>query len=156
MSQLHIEADGVTKAPPEVVWSLIGDANAYSVWGPWDASGYGDPNDKSTNEVGPIRWYRSGRTTTVERVTEIDSGRRMVYTVVKGIPVRNYRAEVTLTPSGGGTRIHWAATWDKTLVGRLVQRALRKFYPKVLSQLVIAADECAPSHPQGGGLMQRD
>jgi hypothetical protein len=45
-------------------------------------------------------------TATVEKVLEAERGRRQVYTVVKGIPVRNYRAEVTLSPTGEGTRIH--------------------------------------------------
>jgi hypothetical protein len=38
--------------------------------------------------------------------------------------VRNYRAEVTLTPSPGGTLIRWGASWDRTIMGRLARRAL--------------------------------
>jgi uncharacterized protein YndB with AHSA1/START domain len=140
MTQLSVAAEGEARANPEVVWALIEDANAYARWGPWDDSGYQDSDAGATRGVGSIRWYRSGRTTTVEEVLEIEAGRRMVYTVIGGIPVRNYRAEVTLSPSNGGTHILWAATWDKTMVGRLVQRALRKFYPKVLEQLVAASE----------------
>jgi Polyketide cyclase / dehydrase and lipid transport len=70
-----------------------------------------------------------GRTRTVEQVLAADSPRRLVYTVVKGIPVRNYRAEVTLTAAGDGTHIRWAATWDRTLGGRIVHRKLRTLYP---------------------------
>ena len=44
--------------------------------------------------AGVIRWMRYGRTTTVEKVLASEPARRLVYTVVKGIPVRNYvRAE---------------------------------------------------------------
>src|SRR6185437_10484046 len=39
-------------------------------------------------------------------------GAAAVYTVVAGIPVRNYRADVTLTPDGDGTHIRWEASWD--------------------------------------------
>lgn len=87
-----------------------------------------------------MRWFRYGRTTSVERVLEVDEGRRLAYTVIRGIPVRNYRAEVTLTPTAHGTRVHWAATWDKTLTGRLVQRKLRTVYPEIVTRLVAAAD----------------
>lgn len=63
--------------------------------------------------------------------------------MVSGLPVKNYRAEVTLTPtSGGGTTIRWAASWDKTLMGGLVRRKLAQIYP----EMVAAADQqVAPS-----------
>jgi len=73
-------------------------------------------------------------------VLEAENGRRMVYTVLKGIPVRNYRAEVTLMPAARGTRIRWAADWDRTLAGRIVHRKLRSIYPEIVDHLVAAAD----------------
>ena len=83
---------------------------------------------------------RYGRTTTVEKVLEADPARRLVYTVVKGIPVRNYRAEVTLPPEGEGTRIRWSASWDRTLPGRIVHRKLRTMYPDIVGRLIAAAE----------------
>jgi len=83
---------------------------------------------------------RYRRTKTVERILELEEGRRIVYTVVRGIPVRNYRAEVLLTPEGAGSRIDWRATWDRTLAGRLVRRKLVLFYPEMVAQLVLAAE----------------
>ena len=88
---------------------------------------------------------RYGRTTTVERVVESAPARRLVYTVVKGLPVRNYRAEVTLTPEGKGTHIRWSASWDRTLPGRIVHRRLSAIYPRVVSLLIAAADRKAPA-----------
>jgi uncharacterized protein YndB with AHSA1/START domain len=140
MDKLEVAAEGEARVNPEVVWALVNDPDAYAKWGPWDDGGYEDRTSESADGVGSIRWYRSGRTTSVEKILEVDDGRRLVYTVVKGIPVRNYRAEVTLTPTDVGTRVRWAATWDKTMTGRIVQRALRKFYPKMMEQLVAAAE----------------
>jgi len=62
---------------------------------------------------------------------------------VGGIPVRHYRAEVTLAPAPGGTRIRWAASWDRTLAGRLVHRSLRVTYPRIVADLARAAEEQA-------------
>jgi hypothetical protein len=64
--------------------------------------------------------------------------------------VKNYRADVTLTPtSAGGTTIRWAASWDKTLMGGLVRRKLAQIYPEVVAALVAAADQqVAPSTRQ--------
>ena len=53
---------------------------------------------------------------------------------------------MTLTPSPwGGVSIHWSATWDDTLLGKMVRRSLRKVYPEVVGALVAAADDHAPS-----------
>jgi uncharacterized protein YndB with AHSA1/START domain len=143
VGQLSVEAEAVTQAPPEAVWTLLADADRYSQWGPWQASGYLSSGDFSSGDsagVGAVRWMQLGRTRTVEQVLAADRGRRLVYTKIKGIPVRSYRAEVTLTPAGQGTRIRWAATWDRTLGGRIVHRTLRTLYPAMMTQLVSAAD----------------
>ena len=141
--QLHVEAEGVSRATPEAVWSLVADATTFSQWGPWDASGYERPGVDSPGGVGAVQRLRSGRTTSREQIVEVDVGRRLVYTVIGGIPVRNYRGEVTLAPTAGGTHIRWAATWDRSLLGRLVQRKLRSFYPDMMVRLVAAADRGA-------------
>jgi uncharacterized protein YndB with AHSA1/START domain len=84
--------------------------------------------------------------TTVERVEEVDQGRRIVYTVVGGgMPVRGYQGEVTLTPAPEGTRVSWTASWDRTLRGRLAWRGMRDFLPGMLTSLTAAADREAHS-----------
>ena len=141
MSQLRVEAEGTTRADPGIVWSLVADANTYSRWGPWNDGGYRPPA-VGPSRRGSVQWFRYGRrTTSVEEILEVEEPRRVVYTVVSGLPVKNYRAEVTLTPTpSGGTSIRWAATWDKTFLGRVVGRRLQQIYPEVVSALVAAAD----------------
>ena len=143
MTQLHVEAEGVAQAPPEAMWELVANANRYSEWGPWSASGYENLGAQAPDGAGVIRWMQHGRTTTVEKVLESERPRRLVYTVVKGIPVRNYRAEVTLSPAGEGTHIRWAASWDRTLLGRVVHSRLRAIYPDAVSRLIAAAERSA-------------
>ncbi|HLX51909.1 MAG TPA: SRPBCC family protein [Streptosporangiaceae bacterium] len=141
MSQLHVEAEGVTGADPEVVWALVADANSYSSWGPWSDGGY-QPASEGPSRKGSVQWFRYGRrTTSVEEILEADESRRLVYTVVRGLPVRNYRAEVTLTPmSPKGTSVRWTATWDGTFMGRMVRRRLQQVYRQVMTALIAAAD----------------
>ena len=143
MAQLRVEAEGVAQAAPEAVWELVANADRYSEWGPWSASGYENLGGQAPDGAGVIRWMRYGRTTTVEKVLESERARRLVYTVVKGIPVRNYRAEVTLSPAGEGTHIRWTASWDRTFPGRIVHRRLRTFYPDAVSRLIAAAERSA-------------
>ena len=39
------------------------------------------------------------------------------YIILKGFPVRHYRADITLTPDGSGTVIGWRASFDTLLPG---------------------------------------
>jgi uncharacterized protein YndB with AHSA1/START domain len=141
VSELHVEAEGRTLAEVGTVWALVADANTYSQWGPWNDGGY-DPPAKGPSRPGSVQWFRFGRrTTSVEKILEVDAPKRIIYTVERGIPVKNYRAEVMLTPNiPSGTSIRWTATWDNTLMGRLVHQKLRAVYRQVMDALVAAAD----------------
>ena len=146
MGTLHVEAEQIAAAAPDHVWALISDATTYPVWGPWSEGAYRSPGDDSPHGPGAVYWLRSSRRyglvrpVSVEKILEIEEGRRLAYTVVGGIPVRNYRAEIVLTPASGGTKICWAASFDQTLAGRLVHRSLRKLYPQVVASLAVAAE----------------
>jgi uncharacterized protein YndB with AHSA1/START domain len=147
VSQLHVEAEQTARAAPEAVWALVCDATRYPEWGPWSAAGYRRPGDNSPRGPGAVQWLTSSHraylryATSVERILEVEEGRRLAYTVIGGIPVRNYRAEVTLTPVEGGTRIRWAGSWDPTLPGRIVLRSLRTVYPEIVAGLAAAAEK---------------
>jgi uncharacterized protein YndB with AHSA1/START domain len=140
MTQLHVEAEGTTRAAPGAIWALLADVESYCRWGPWSTACYESKGDGPAGGVGAVRRLRLGRTTVIEKVEEVDPPRRLVYGVVKGMPVRNYRAEVRITPTGEGARVHWSASWDRTLAGRLVHRQLRSLYPQVVQGLIAAAE----------------
>ena len=146
MSQLQVAAEQTTRATPEAIWALVSDASRYPQWGPWSAGGYQRPGDTSPCGPGAVQWLTSSHraylryATTIEKILEAEEGQRLAYTVIKGIPARNYRGEVTLTPTADGTHVRWAATWDETLGGRIVLRTLRKIYPEIVADLVTAAE----------------
>jgi uncharacterized protein YndB with AHSA1/START domain len=146
VNRLHVEAEATARAAPESVWALVCDATRYPQWGPWSAAEYQRPGEISERGPGAVYRLRSSRRaylrypTTVEKILEVEEGRRLTYAVIGGIPVRNYKAEITVTPTTDGTRIRWAAIWDPTLAGRLVLRGLRKVYPEVVAALAAAAE----------------
>ena len=157
MGNLHVEAEQTTRAAPEFVWALVSDVMTYPRWGPWREAGYQRPGDTSPRGTGAEYWLRSSHRyglsypVTVEKVLDAERGRHLAYAVIGGIPVRNYRADITLEPSAGGTRIHWAASWDRTLAGRLVHRSLRKLYPQIVARLAAEAEKEAAEKQAAAG-----
>jgi uncharacterized protein YndB with AHSA1/START domain len=149
MTRLHVEAERTTKAAPDVIWSLISDAMTYPQWGPWRKAGYRSEGDTSRHGPGAVYWLESSQRywlrypVSVEKIIDAEEGRRLAYTVIKGVPVRNYRAEVTVTPGPDGTHVRWEATWDRTLPGLLVHRSLREVYPRIVANLAAAAEKRA-------------
>jgi uncharacterized protein YndB with AHSA1/START domain len=149
MGHLHVEAEQTAQAAPAIVWALVSDVMTYPRWGPWSEAGYRSPGDASPGGPGAVYWLRSSRRyglrrpVSVEKILDVEEGRRLAYTVIDGIPVRNYRAEITLAPAADGTRIRWAASWDRTLAGRLVERSLRAVYPQIVADLARAAEKQA-------------
>jgi uncharacterized protein YndB with AHSA1/START domain len=140
--RLSVAAEAVSPAATETVWALISDAARYPQWGPWSTAGYRD--DATAHQPGAVYWLRSERrflgryVTTIEQVEEVDEGRRVTYRVIGGMPVRNYHAEILLTPVPGGTRIQWSASWDKTVLGQMALLGLRPFFPRAAAALAKA------------------
>ena len=140
-------AEQVANAAPETVWELVSDAARYPQWGPWIAAGYRRAGDTSPHGPGAVQWLRSSRrvllrhVTMIEKILEVEEGRRLVYTVLGGLPVRDYLGEVTLTPVAGGTRIRWVANWDDTFRGGIVHRGLREAFPQIVADLAAAAEK---------------
>ena len=105
MDKLHVEAEQTARAEPAIVWALISDVMTYPRWGPWSEAGYRRPGDASPRGSGAVYWLRSSRRyglrhpVSVEKILDAEDERLLAYTVIGGIPVRNYRAEITLAPA---------------------------------------------------------
>jgi uncharacterized protein YndB with AHSA1/START domain len=154
MDKLQVEAEQIAKADPETVWAIISDPTQYPQFGPWSAAGYRNKDgDPQPGTVGNVYWLKSSRrtygryATSVEKILELNEGRSLAYTVVGGIPVKNYRADITLTPVEGGTHIRWAAIWDSTMGGRIVHRTLVVLYPELVTSLARLAEQNSQAAP---------
>lgn len=91
--------------------------------------------------VGSTRKQVRGRVTGYDEVVELVSGRRFSYLHLRGLPVRDYRADVDLEPVDGGTRIHWAAAFRPKTPGTgwLLRIGLRKFLQQTADGLAVYA-----------------
>lgn len=107
-----VSAEARTPSPPVAVWPLLAEAHRWSEWSTVRHADLEREGEPAPDGVGAVRRFRTGPVTSREEVVEFEPPRRLVYTMLSGLPVRGYRAAVELHPDGGGTRITWASTFD--------------------------------------------
>jgi uncharacterized protein YndB with AHSA1/START domain len=136
---LEIDVAARSSAHAEKVWELLADARTWPEWAAFDAAEV----EEGAGE-GEIRRFRRGRWTTRERVTAFEPGRRLGYELLSGIPIRDYRSEVTLTPAADrGTEIRWRSTFRQKLplTGAKIRKDLGRFIGETAEALARAAEE---------------
>ena len=119
-----------SSASPQAIFDLIADAPGWPRWaGPLAANASwereGDPAPGGVGAIRKVgRWPQYGR----EQIVEYDPPHHVAYTVLSGVPVRDYRADIDIVPEGAGTMIRWRATFTPKVPGpgRLVAVVLRK------------------------------
>lgn len=139
----RIDERAHSPAPPERVFALLVDARSWPEWGRFDSmSVVGEPG------VGEERHLVTGRVRNHERVVEVDPPHRFAYVSLSGLPVRDYRADVTLSEApDGGTDIRWQSCFRGKWpgAGPLVAFTLRRFIRQTADALARAA--AAPADP---------
>ncbi|HSP72100.1 MAG TPA: SRPBCC family protein, partial [Gaiellaceae bacterium] len=134
----EIDVQARSAAPAEQVWRLLADARTWAAWGAFD-----EAEVEEGRGLGELRRFRTGRVVSRERVTGFDPARRLRYEVVSGLPIRDYRAEVTLAPTAeGGTQIRWRSTFAAKIpgTGRAIQRKLAQLAAETADALAQAAE----------------
>ena len=124
----RIEVRAHAHASPQQVWTVLADTASWADWAPFD-----EVTVEKGHEIGEIRRLRSGRITTRERIVGFEPPRRYVYEIVSGLPIRDYVAEILLSPlAGDGTEVRWQAGFRAKIPGtgwvlkRLLEGAIRK------------------------------
>ena len=71
--------------------------------------------------------------------------RRFAYTHASSLPVRDYRGEIDLTPTAGGTEIRWVSTFLPKIpgTGALMRRGLDGFIAAMTDGLAAGATKAA-------------
>lgn len=123
------------KAPQQKVFDLVADAPGWPKWakpvvmhGSWLQEG-----DPAPGGVGAIRKLGSKQVGTREQIIEFDPPHYMAYTILTPMPIRDYRAIVSIDKEGEGCRITWAATFEGRFPGAgpvmsfVLGRMIRKF-----------------------------
>jgi uncharacterized protein YndB with AHSA1/START domain len=142
MKVQHIAAEATTEAPPDAVWALLGDRSTWPSWSPLGSHGVERPGaDGTPDGLGGIAWFVTGRHRVREEIVEREPPRRLSYALLSGLPLRDYRAVVELTPVGAGTRIRWSSTFvpQRRGTGLIYRPALGRIIRRTVTGLAAAA-----------------
>ena len=113
MAKHQIESVAHSEAPPQAVWEVLDQVDRWHEWGPWSETRFDREGEPPPGGVGAVRALKMLGTTLHEEIVLHEPTTRMAYELHSGLPVRDYRAEVVLSPGdGGGTEISWTASFD--------------------------------------------
>ena len=134
----EFEVRGHTTAEPAAVYALLRDGSTWPVWSTlekFELELAGSPEPES---VGAIRNFFTGRYKMREQVAELVADKRFSYRLLAGLPLKDYRSDIDLTPADGGTDIRWHTSFKAKVPGTgwLYRRGLRKITAGFVQGLV--------------------
>ncbi len=134
---MQATATAVVNASPDQVWELLADHEGMSSWGPGIKVRLTEEGGTDRNGVGAVRRIEAPgpAPAIVEVVDRFEPGAALGYKATGGVPLKNYRGDVTLAPAGAGTRIQWAISADQRLP--FVEKAVIKGIATVLLKALV-------------------
>jgi Polyketide cyclase / dehydrase and lipid transport len=137
-----IDETVVTGADPASVYALLADGATWPEWSPLGTFELLEPGAGAPEGVGAVRLFTTGRHRSRERVVTCRPAEVFAYELEAGLPLRDYKAVVTLTTTAAGTSINWHSTFRPQVPGTgwLYRRELGKFIKATVAGLAAAAD----------------
>jgi uncharacterized protein YndB with AHSA1/START domain len=144
----RISVTARSTADVATVYRLLADSSGWPTWSPLETYELERPGATSPCGLGAIRVYRTGRYTSREEIVELVPDRRLSYTLLSGLPLRGYRADVDISPDGDGTVIHWRSRFTAAVPGTgwLYRLSLGRFIQRCADGLAAHAAALA-DHP---------
>jgi hypothetical protein len=147
---MEIDVRAHSAASADEVYALLAAGTTWPTWSPIDSfelerpgerGGQDGDGDASREGLQAIRVFRTGRLVSRERIVELVPGRRLSYALLSGLPLRDYRADVDLTPDADGTAIRWHSRFRAKVPGTgwLYRRGLRRFIQRCADGLAAYA-----------------
>jgi hypothetical protein len=146
MARQRIEHTATTTADAATVYALLRDGSTWPTWSPIDEFELEQPGRDVREGIGAVRRLRSGRVSGRDEIVELVPDRRFSYEHTSSLPVKNYRGDVDLEPSGKGTTIRWVSAFDPKVPGTgwLMRRALDGFVAGMANGLAEHAPSASP------------
>ena len=137
-----IDETVTTSADPGAVYALLADGATWPDWSPLGAFELLEPGAGTPEGLGALRLFTTGRHKSRERVVTCQPGEVFAYELEAGLPLKGYKAVVTLARTTQGTSINWRSTFRPKVPGTgwLYRRELGTFIRQTVTGLAGAAD----------------
>ncbi|MDO8733280.1 MAG: SRPBCC family protein [Actinomycetota bacterium] len=116
---VSVSASSASTASAEQVFALLAAGETWPQWSAIKSFALESPGADSPEGVGAIRLWNSGLMAAREQVVELHSPTKFAYTLLssKLVAVRDYRADVDVTPTDSGCTVVWSAVFRPKLPG---------------------------------------
>jgi len=128
------------------VWNILVDHERMPQWMPVREVVRRRPGTPDPNGVGAIRTLRGSGVVVEERITSFKPCEKLEYVVTEGVPIRDHRGEIQLTPLAQGTRVCWRVQFRPLIPGTgwLLERVVCSSLRAGLSGLKRLAEDRIP------------
>lgn len=116
---ISVSSSAVSRASAEQVFALLASGETWPKWTPIKTFSLESPGADGAEGVGAIRQWNSGLMASREQVVELQSPTKFAYTLLssKLVGVRDYRADVDVTPTDTGCTVVWSAVFRPKIPG---------------------------------------
>lgn len=152
MQTITVEARSAARRAE--VWELLARTATWADWAGFDEAVLEREGSPEPEGIGAVRSFRTGRRVTRERVVAFEPGAHLGYELLSGVPIRDYRADVTLhETASGGTVIRWESRFRGKfpVPAAAVKPKLEEFVQATADALARAAERRPPAS-QGGSI----
>jgi hypothetical protein len=140
VSQVHLTFEESFAVPPDVLWAAISDHEGMSDWSGARVTIVAGPADGG---VGTVRRVHARGLSFDEEVVYADAPRRLVYRIVRGLPLLTFhRGEILIEPWGRtGSQLRWSILISHAVpgaaraIGAALKPALQTGLAKLRTQL---------------------
>lgn len=144
MRQQVIDVRARIEASASAVYRLLDDSATWPQWTPIESFELVCP--AADDGLGEIRVFRTGRVRVREEIVEREADTRLAYVLLAGLAVRDYRAQIDLSPADGACDVRWHTTFRAKVPGlgwvyrRALDRATLQFVEGLARHVTTIAD----------------
>ena len=140
-----------SRAVPAEVFAVLADATRWREWAGKmiTVSEWAQEGDPAPGGVGAVRKLGRPPAYALEQIVEYDPPHHLAYTILRGLPVRGYHADIDLVPtSTGGTTIRWSGAFEPKIpgTGALFAAALHRIVHGYAAAAATEAERRATAH----------
>ena len=107
---IKVSATAQSTASAETVFAVLANGETWPQWTPIKTYALHTPGVDGGESVGAIRQWNSGVMMNLEQIVEMQAPTKFAYTLneSKLVKVKDYRADVDVTPTDTGCTVTWS------------------------------------------------